>query len=281
MQATPVDMANSGLPTVLDRLDPWMLVVIVLAVLLSLMASLWMVYSYINNIRTTDIHRRLLYDAVKEARYRELKEQAVVMVVTDENDPELIEERRQDAITDRDDISDGLESLRKAQPSEETSAQIEELERDLRKIGRMLEAELSEGRIKSLREEQVRRANERGQQDAAMRESAARDAESLVPASLTIAGMGITGSFFIELTAILTIIFGIIILGLVGVLGTQQIAPILAAIAGYVLGKTSNNSSQIPTAPSPQPLSSVTSMSNPTPNPGPQPDSTAGAAPRG
>ena len=54
--------------------------------------------------------------------------------------------------------------------------------------------------------------------------------------------MGISGSFFIELTAILTIIFGIILLGLVGVLDGQQIAPILAAIAGYVLGKTTSNS---------------------------------------
>ena len=77
--------------------------------------------------------------------------------------------------------------------------------------------------------------------------------------------MGITGSFFIELTAILTIIFGIIILGLVGVLTTTEIAPILAAIAGYVLGKTTSGWApyggaawvqQIPTSQSSMPSSS-------------------------
>jgi hypothetical protein len=65
--------------------------------------------------------------------------------------------------------------------------------------------------------------------------------------------MGITGSFFIELTAILTIIFGILILGLLGVLGTREISPILAAIAGYVLGKTTSGQTSPAVSPTPQP----------------------------
>jgi hypothetical protein len=64
--------------------------------------------------------------------------------------------------------------------------------------------------------------------------------------------MGITGSFFIELTAILTIIFGILILGLLAVLGTREIAPILAAIAGYVLGKTTAGQTSSAAGPTPQ-----------------------------
>ena len=74
--------------------------------------------------------------------------------------------------------------------------------------------------------------------------------------------MGITGTFFNELTAILTIIFGIIILGFVGVLGTREISPILAAIAGYVLGKTTSGAAptqrQEPSTASTQPKSPET-----------------------
>jgi hypothetical protein len=91
------------------------------------------------------------------------------------------------------------------------------------------------------------------------KEKADREAAKLVPYSLSVAGMGITGSFFIELTAILTVIFGVVILGLVGVLGTREIGPILASIAGYVLGKTTSglttsaNSSVPAVAPPPPP----------------------------
>jgi hypothetical protein len=85
-----------------------------------------------------------------------------------------------------------------------------------------------------------------------------REAEILVPLSLSVAGMGITGTFFIELTAILTIIFGILILGLLGVLGTREISPILAAIAGYVLGKTTGGQPSQAASPTPQAATSPT-----------------------
>lgn len=71
---------------------------------------------------------------------------------------------------------------------------------------------------------------------ARLEDEAKLEGRRLVPPSLSVASLGITGSFFIELTAILTIIFGIVILGIVGVLGTREIATILAAISGYVLG---------------------------------------------
>jgi hypothetical protein len=79
--------------------------------------------------------------------------------------------------------------------------------------------------------------------------------------------MGITGSFFIELTAILTIIFGILILGLLGVLGTREISPILAAIAGYVLGKTTSSQPSQATSPTPQAAAgqAVLAATGPTP----------------
>jgi hypothetical protein len=93
---------------------------------------------------------------------------------------------------------------------------------------------------KRQREEREQREKKHKELESQMSETAKHEADLLVPLSLTVAGMGITGSFFIELTAILTIIFGILILGIIGVLRTTEIAPILAAIAGYVLGKTTS-----------------------------------------
>jgi hypothetical protein len=42
----------------------------------------------------------------------------------------------------------------------------------------------------------------------------------------------------LEFTAIVVIIFAAVILGVMGLLGDQQIGTLLAAIAGYVLGKS-------------------------------------------
>jgi len=50
--------------------------------------------------------------------------------------------------------------------------------------------------------------------------------------------------FFLEFTTVIVIIVAIIILGLLGVLGGNEIAPLLGAIAGYVLGRTSRDGKQ-------------------------------------
>jgi len=42
----------------------------------------------------------------------------------------------------------------------------------------------------------------------------------------------------LEFTAIVVIIFAAVILGVLGLLGDQQIGTLFAAIAGYVLGKS-------------------------------------------
>jgi hypothetical protein len=135
--------------------------------------------------------------------------------------------------------------------------ELEDHEYRIPLIERDLKDYLSEERIAELVKKEEEQEQSRQQQDKKIREKAAQEAKTLVPPSLTVAGMGITGSFFIELTAVLTIIFGIILLGLVGVLGTQEIATILAAIAGYVLGKTSTSTQTS------QPSSSPTSILEP------------------
>jgi len=176
-----------------------MLMVMVLSALAALLFSLWMVYRYVNNVRTTNFHHQILLDAVAEARFRKLTEET--------------------------ELASAWGSVKESTTAwgDETDAQRAERE-------------------ESHRQEEEVREKQHKEREILNRQKAREEAKTLVPESLSVAGMGITGSFFIELTAILTIIFGIIILGLVGVLGTREIAPILAAIAGYVLGKTTSAS---------------------------------------
>ena len=230
--------------SILAHLEPWMLTVVVLGALGALMLSLWMVYSYINNIRTTDIHRRMLYDSVFESRYRRLLAQAGLSrdFFFEGDDPAWLKGERTSMKRRVKEAEETAQELRERQtdlPDEERQ-ELEELESEIRFIERELKGRFSEENIRASSEEWQQQEQAHRERIDRIRQQADRDAEALVPRSLSVAGMGITGSFFVELTAILTIIFGIIILGLVGVLGTEEIAPILAAIAGYVLGKATS-----------------------------------------
>lgn len=232
----------SGAQSVLARLDPWMMTVIILGTLIALMGSLWLVYQYINKIRISEIHTLMLYESVYNDRLRRLQEQAGLIGEDGwgdawETDPDELENQRQSKLSWLSQHEGQLAELKeKLQLSEEDKKEIA----DIREAQAELAGPLSEASIKKVREEKQQREQTRKDRENQIRATAEREAKILVPESLTVAGMGITGSFFIELTAILTIIFGIIILGLTGALGTAEIAPILAAIAGYVLGKTTS-----------------------------------------
>jgi hypothetical protein len=47
-------------------------------------------------------------------------------------------------------------------------------------------------------------------------------------------------AFILEFTALVVIIFSAVILGILGILDSNQIGTLLAAIAGYVLGRSTN-----------------------------------------
>jgi hypothetical protein len=64
-------------------------------------------------------------------------------------------------------------------------------------------------------------------------------AQKFVPQSLDISLLGGGWAFLLEFSTVIVIIFAIVILGILGVLAGEQISTILAAIAGYVLGKAS------------------------------------------
>jgi hypothetical protein len=75
--------------------------------------------------------------------------------------------------------------------------------------------------------------------------------------------------FVLEFTAVVVIIFAAVILGVLGVLDSNQIGTLLAAIAGYVLGKGTSRSQAAP-PPSPSP------PTPPPPAPAPAPKPVAG-----
>ena len=64
-------------------------------------------------------------------------------------------------------------------------------------------------------------------------------AKEIVPESMDTSVLGTGFSFLLEFSTVIVIIFAIIALGILGILEGREIATILAAIAGYVLGKAS------------------------------------------
>jgi len=63
--------------------------------------------------------------------------------------------------------------------------------------------------------------------------------EKLLPKSMDVSILGTGFSFLLEFSTVIVIIFALIILGILGLFEGREIAAILAAIAGYVLGKGS------------------------------------------
>lgn len=70
-----------------------------------------------------------------------------------------------------------------------------------------------------------------------VREKAREHASALLP-GIDVSTFGGGWVFVLEFTTIIFIVFAVLALGFVGVLGAEQIGTILAAIAGYVLGKS-------------------------------------------
>ena len=62
-------------------------------------------------------------------------------------------------------------------------------------------------------------------------------ARQTIPESMDKSLLGGGFTFILEFSTVIVIIFSVVILGIIGILQSQEIATILAAIAGYVLGK--------------------------------------------
>ncbi len=231
---TPTSVTSlSGAPQPLVNLDNWMIFVIVICALGALVGSLLIFFHYIGRLRMSQIHHDILSDSLQQSYYRELLPQEGLY---EGDTPEVRESQRNEAgprLEDAKKTRDRLQAKKKefeAKNSKLDDKELKDLEmatNDIEFFEREIRGRLSQEQIAELNKKILKIWAKAGEK-----------AEGLVPPSLTVAGLGLDGSFFIQITAILTIIFGIIILGLVRVLSTAEIAPILAAIAGYVLGKT-------------------------------------------
>lgn len=91
------------------------------------------------------------------------------------------------------------------------------------------------------------------QEDFAAVEQAAADRAKLVLNVDFSALRGRGPEFVLEFTAVVVIIFAAVILGVLGVLDSNQIGTLLAAIAGYVLGKGTARGGSTPAAANPAP----------------------------
>lgn len=89
-------------------------------------------------------------------------------------------------------------------------------------------------------EEKVR--YEKLRQEAEIR--ALERAEKKIPSSIDISLLGGGWAFLLEFSTVIVIIFTLLILGIRGTLEGKDISPILAAIAGYVLGKATSGTKQ-------------------------------------
>jgi len=69
-------------------------------------------------------------------------------------------------------------------------------------------------------------------------------AEKKIPSSIDISLLGGGWAFLLEFSTVIVIIFTLLIFGILGTLDGKEIATILAAIAGYVLGKATSGAKQ-------------------------------------
>jgi hypothetical protein len=67
--------------------------------------------------------------------------------------------------------------------------------------------------------------------------TAKKMADKSVPKAVDVSILGGGFSFLLEFSTVMVIIFAVVILGIIGILGGNESAAILAAISGYVLGK--------------------------------------------
>ncbi len=96
---------------------------------------------------------------------------------------------------------------------------------------------------KKAEEQFTKWADEEHLRYAALRDKAAADAQSRaeqkIPTSIDISLLGGGWSFLLEFSTVIVIIFVLLALGVIGAVTGKDVTTILASVAGYVLGKAS------------------------------------------
>jgi hypothetical protein len=211
-----VDLAHSlfGLLDPLTLTDQTLVTVLVLVTLLAGVALIALLFFY-SRSRASGAVRQLLVEAIEARRF----------------------EKR---------LSD-LESLEERLETEEgqlARLQIEHSIEEDPKAKADLAKQIEKGREGVLQLRLQLRA-ERDRLRAEAHTFAQNVVGEAIPPSLDMSALG-RETFFLEFTTVIVIIISVIILALLGVLDGEQLAPILASIAGYVLGRTAREAERHP-----------------------------------
>jgi hypothetical protein len=209
-------------------------------------ACIYMVFFFGRRLQTSAYFRESLISAAKQEELRNLLR-------------ELDEKRRLGPLDESTPPPEGFEYLARSiwhdsdvgmaasapdysyGPPDETDEQKKQREAEVEKRKKAEEERLVPFRAWA-KEERARYSKARQEAEA----EAQRRAEKKVPASIDISLLGGGWSFLLEFSTVIVIIFVLLCLGLLGTVSGKDIIAVLAAIAGYVLGKASSVAQKAP-----------------------------------
>ena len=214
-------------------IDPSVLVVIVLAACL---ACIYMVFFFGRRLQTTAYIRDSLIEGAQQQELKTLLLELRNRAESGPLDPSRPPPR--DYGSTRSLWSGDRATASPAMPSSYYDSIDEPPDRKARREAEQKQEEARQAAIAKWEDEERQRYEELHK--AAVNIALER-ARKRVPSSIDISLLGGGWSFLLEFSTVIVIIFALLILGILNILDGREIATILAAIAGYVLGKATSN----------------------------------------
>jgi hypothetical protein len=215
-------------------IDPSVLTVVVLVTCLT---CIWMVFVFGRRLQSSAYIRDSLIEGAKQQELRVLVRELRDKAIEGPLDPRFP-------------APDGYGSTRRLWESERYSGEMSDdswhpaNETESERTERLSKEEKRRQQLNEFRkwefDERVRFEKLRQEAEVAASNRAAKR----VPSSIDISLLGGGWSFLLEFSTVIVIIFTLLILGILKTLEGKDIATILAAIAGYVLGKATSGSRQ-------------------------------------
>jgi hypothetical protein len=209
--------------------DPSVLASFVLA---SCLVCIWMVFFFGRKLQTSAYLRTSLIEGAKQQELkillRELQDRAIAGPLDAKNPPP-------DGYGPTKDLWQPDQGRKVASGKYASTNETEEQKRE--RLTREQEARDLEEKCRAWeRDEKVRYDAEEKKAEA----EALQRAQAKIPSSIDISLLGGGWAFLLEFSTVIVIIFTLLILGILKTLEGKDISTILAAIAGYVLGKATS-----------------------------------------
>jgi hypothetical protein len=218
--------------TLLDpHLQPFVQAVLIVLVLCACITCLWMVFFFGRRLQTSAYLRESLVAAVREEERKGLARELLDRAIAGPLDP-----KKQPP--------DAFGQAGQLWERDKWIPYVDRLSDD-RVIGEET-PEQRETRRKQLGECRQWEGEERERYAAELQrveKEALRRAERRIPKSMDISMLGGGWSFLLEFSTVIVIIFTLLALGVSGAIPGKDISTILAAVAGYVLGKATSATS--------------------------------------